>query len=66
MLFRSHLSVPVHSPAGEVLLVLRLSALPRGAGMPQVRHWLQRLQLAAANLERKIAARPSRPMHQDC
>jgi flavin reductase (DIM6/NTAB) family NADH-FMN oxidoreductase RutF len=52
-----HLSVPVCSPSGEVLLVLRLSALPRGANLHQIQQWLLRLQQAAASVERKIASR---------
>jgi flavin reductase (DIM6/NTAB) family NADH-FMN oxidoreductase RutF len=53
-----HLSVPVRSPAGEVLLVLRLSALPRQAYLPQIRQWLTKLQQTASNLEKKISQHP--------
>jgi flavin reductase (DIM6/NTAB) family NADH-FMN oxidoreductase RutF len=52
-----HLSVPVRDTAGQVLLVFRLSALPGGASMAQIRSWVARLQAAAASLEQKIAAR---------
>lgn len=53
-----HLSVPVRDAAGQVLLVLRLSALPRGASMPEIRSWVERLQEAAASVGHKIASRP--------
>jgi len=53
-----HLSVPVRDAVGRVLLVLRLSALPQGACLQDIRQWLERLQQAAVNLERTIAARP--------
>jgi len=52
-----HLSVPVRDAAGEVLLVLRLSALPPAADLGRIRQWLARLQLSAARLEQTIAAR---------
>jgi flavin reductase (DIM6/NTAB) family NADH-FMN oxidoreductase RutF len=52
-----HLSVPVRNTSGEVLLVLRLSALPRGMYMAQIRKWIERLQESAVKLELKIAAR---------
>jgi flavin reductase (DIM6/NTAB) family NADH-FMN oxidoreductase RutF len=52
-----HLSVPVRDARGQVLLVLRLSALPPGAGMRQIRQWLARLQQSASRLEACIAAR---------
>lgn len=50
-----HLSVPVCNTSGHVLLVLRLSSLPCGADMRQIREWLHRLQQAAASIESKIA-----------
>jgi flavin reductase (DIM6/NTAB) family NADH-FMN oxidoreductase RutF len=50
-----HLSVPVRNQAREVLLVLRLSALPRRTDLRQIHDWLARLQQTAANLEAKIA-----------
>jgi flavin reductase (DIM6/NTAB) family NADH-FMN oxidoreductase RutF len=53
-----NLSVPVRNVRGEVLLVLRLSALPRGSSLAQIRHWVQRLQQSVASLESKIASRP--------
>jgi len=53
-----HLSVPVHGEAGQVVLVLRLGALPAGVHLPQIRLWLARLQQAAARLETTLAARP--------
>jgi len=52
-----HLSVPVRDAAGQVLLVLRLSALPPAADLGQIRQWLARLQHSAARLEKTIAAR---------
>jgi len=52
-----HLSVPVRDAAGQVLLVLRLSALPPAADLHQVRRWLARLQQSAARLEMLIATR---------
>lgn len=52
-----HLSVPVRGEAGQVLLVLRLSALPGGVFLPRIRVWLARLQQAAASLEAILAAR---------
>ncbi|MCA1246127.1 flavin reductase [Massilia sp. MS-15] len=52
-----HLSVPVRDAHGQVVLVLRLSALPPGASLGQVRGWLARLQASAARLEAAIAAR---------
>jgi flavin reductase (DIM6/NTAB) family NADH-FMN oxidoreductase RutF len=55
-----HLSVPVRDGAGQVLLVLRLSALPPGASLQQVQGWLGRLQESAARLEQSIAARRAR------
>ena len=55
-----HLSVPVRDATGQVLLVLRLSALPPAADLRQVRLWLARLQQAAARLEMLIAARRER------
>ena len=55
-----HLSVPVRDATGQVLLVLRLSALPAAADLRQVRLWLARLQQAAARLEMLIAARRER------
>ena len=62
-----HLSVPVRDGAGQVLLVLRLSALPPGADLHQVRRWLARLQQAAARLEMLIAMRrgqcEAEPLH---
>lgn len=53
-----HLSVPVHDAAGQVLLVLRLGALPAGVHLAQIRLWLARLQQAAARLETTLAAQP--------
>lgn len=53
-----NLSVPVRNSRGEVVLVLRLSALPPGASIWQIKLWLQRLQHAAASLEIKLASRP--------
>lgn len=55
-----HLSVPVRDGAGRVVLVLRLSALPPGASLLQVRQWLARLQQSAARLEHTITARRAR------
>lgn len=52
-----HLSVPVRNGAGEVLLVLRLSALPCGTRLPEICRWLARLQQAAASLEERFAGR---------
>lgn len=52
-----HLSVPVRDAAGQVLLVLRLSALPPAADLGQIRQWLARLQHSAARLAMTIAAR---------
>ena len=52
-----HLSVPVRDAAGQVLLVLRLSALPPAADLGQIRQWLARLQRSAASLEKTIASR---------
>lgn len=52
-----HLSVPVRDAARQVVLVLRLSALPPAASLGQIRQWLARLQLAAGSVERAIAAR---------
>jgi flavin reductase (DIM6/NTAB) family NADH-FMN oxidoreductase RutF len=52
-----HLSVPVRNASGQVLLVLRLSALQPGANLHQIRQWLGRLQQSAASLERSIASR---------
>ncbi|MGK5079309.1 flavin reductase [Janthinobacterium sp. HLX7-2] len=52
-----HLSVPVRDASGQVVLVLRLSALPRAVHMTQIRLWLQRLQHAATGLEQAVAAR---------
>lgn len=52
-----HLSVPVRDAARQVVLVLRLSALPPAASLGQIRQWLARLQLAADSVERAIAAR---------
>lgn len=51
------LSVPVRDASGQVVLVLRLSALPRAVHMTQIRLWLQRLQHAATGLEQAVAAR---------
>lgn len=51
------LSVPVRDASGQVVLVLRLSALPRAVQMTQIRLWLQRLQHAATALEQAVAAR---------
>jgi flavin reductase (DIM6/NTAB) family NADH-FMN oxidoreductase RutF len=53
-----NLSVPVHNVRGEVVLVLRPSALPRGSSIAQIRQWVLRLQQSAAGLESKIASRP--------
>lgn len=53
-----NLSVPVRNARGEVVLVLRLSALPPASSLGQIKLWLQRLQRAAASLEIKIASRP--------
>ncbi len=55
-----HRAVPVRDATGQVLLVLRLSALPPAADRRQVRLWLARLQQAAARLEMLIAARRER------
>lgn len=52
-----HLSVPVRNAAGEVLLVMRLSALPGGVRLPEICRWLARLQQAAAGLEERFAGR---------
>lgn len=52
-----HLSVPVHDTRGQVVLVLRLSALPPGATLAQVHQWLACLQQSAQRLERAIAGR---------
>ena len=52
-----HLSVPVRAANGDVMLVLRLSALPRGVDAARIAAWIDRLQRAAAGLARSIAAR---------
>lgn len=56
-----HLSVPVRDAAGQVALVLRLSALPRAAAFAEVMRWLERLRQAAAALERTIARKARTP-----
>jgi DNA-binding IclR family transcriptional regulator len=53
-----HLSVPVRGEDGQVVLVLRLGALPGQAHLAQIHLWLARLQQAAARLETTLAARP--------
>lgn len=53
-----HLSVPVRNPAGEVLLVLRLSSLPRQVDLAQIWRWLARLRQTASHLEKKISRHP--------
>jgi flavin reductase (DIM6/NTAB) family NADH-FMN oxidoreductase RutF len=51
-----HLSVPVRGADGAVVLVLRLSALPRAASPARIASWVERLRRAAASLEARIAA----------
>jgi len=51
-----HLSVPVRGADGAVVLVLRLSALPRAASPARIASWVERLRQAAASLEARIAA----------
>lgn len=59
-----HLSVPVRDGAGQVVLVLRLAALPPGASLAQVHAWLERLKQSAARLELQLAARREAPSAQ--
>ena len=49
------LSVPVRSPAGETLALLRVHALPRQASGYEVHSWISLLQEAAQSVEKRLA-----------
>ncbi|MBM9460346.1 flavin reductase [Nocardioides sp. zg-536] len=49
------LSVPVRSPAGETLALLRVHELPRQASGYEVHSWISLLQEAAQSVEQRLA-----------
>ena len=59
-------SVPVRDAAGQVILVLRLSALPRGVYLAQIRQWIERLQRAASGLEQELVLRQDAQELEPC
>lgn len=59
------LSVPVRKAGGEVVLALRLGALPAQLPGSTLHDYLQRLQSTASRIEQLIAAQPQHH-HGDC